>query len=124
MLFEVQSEVEVTTTTTVQSPEPEVSYAVQNILDPVAKPIDQPIVSSFSPPRGEISFEWDSSGANLPLNLKTEAETSLQDGNPESKDGGTLKTEEGVPSLVSTLELAGQILSVNSAIIGQHLTKS
>ena len=60
---------------------------------------------------------------NVVENLST-LEKQPDIGAPKRQDIGTLKTEEGVPSLASTLELAGQILSVNSAIIGQHLTKS
>ena len=149
MLFEVQSEVEVSTTTTpsVQSevevstttsepvvnfPEveasstkpssgPEVTSAVSTILDPVAaKPIPKSSISEVM--GGEISFDWDPQAVTLPLNSKAEEVVDTQMATlGATTQMATLSAAAEGGSLASTLELAGQILSVNSAIIGQHL---
>ena len=145
MLFEVQSEVEVSTTTTpsVQSevevstttsepvvnfPEVEVSStkpssgpAVSTIVEPVAaKPIPKSSISEVM--GGEISFDWDPQAVTLPLNSKAEEVVDTQMATlGATSQMATLGAAAEGGSLASTLELAGQILSVNSAIIGQHL---
>ena len=144
MLFEVQSEVEVSTTTTpsVQSEvevstttsEPvvnipeveasstkhEVTSAVSTIMEPVAaKAIPKSSISEVM--GGEISFDWDPQAVTLPLNSKVEEVVDTQMATLGATQMATLGGAAEGGSLASTLELAGQILSVNSAIIGQHL---
>ena len=128
MLFEVQSEVEVATTTTpevqseveVSSTSSEVTTAASTILEPVvAKPIPKSSISEVM--GGEISFDWDPQGAPLPPNLKTEEDDQQMATLGATQQMATLGAAAEGGSLASTLELAGQILSVNSAIIGQHL---
>ena len=146
MLFEVQSEVEVSTTTTpsvesevevstttsepvvnfpeveVSSTKPEVTSAVSTInMEPVAaKPIAKSSISEVM--GGEISFAWDPQAVTLPLNSKAEEVVDTQMATlGATSQMATLGAAAEGGSLASTLELAGQILSVNSAIIGQHL---